>query len=242
LADGVGLSQIGAEGLALEGKSASDILSYYFPGSAVTTAPITQDIRVNVAHQSTYQAIAGTNLQLYKGDLTTVPTVIPSGGTLKFAVVGKVISPTITVKGSPVQILSPNPFFTVKWDGVIKVAGISLKYGSVGLKIVAGKMEVTATMKLDTEYIYGISEMSSAWPTAAIQSQAIASRTYGLSRINTIRKECDCNVYNTIYDQNYVGYSKESEPNLGSLWKAAVDATSGMAITYNGAPINVYFF
>ena len=155
---------------------------------------------------------------------------------------GKVISPTITIKGTPTQILSPNTFFTLKWDGTIKVSGVSLRYGSVGLKVVAGKMEVTATMKLDTEYIYGISEMSSAWPTAAIQAQAIASRTYGLSRIGSIRKECDCNVYNTIYDQNYVGFTKESEPTIGALWKAAVDSTSGMVITYNGTPINVYFF
>jgi len=239
---GVGLSQIGAEGLALEGKSASDILGYYFPGTTINTTPITQDIRVNIAHQSTYQAIIGANLQLFKGDLTTIPTPIPAGATLKFAVVGKVISPTITIKGAPTQILAPSSLFTVKWDGIVKVAGISLKYGSVALKVVAGKMEVTATMKLDTEYIYGISEMSSSWPTAAIQSQAIASRTYGLARISSIRKECDCNVYNTIYDQNYVGFSKESEPTNGALWKAAVDATSGMSITYNGAPINVYFF
>lgn len=239
---GVGLSQIGAEGLALEGKSASDILTYYFPGTTITSAPINQDIRVNIAHQATYQAITGTNLQLYKGDLTTVPTAIPQGATLKFAVVGKVISPTITIKGSPTQILSPNPLFNLKWDGTIKVAGVSLRYGSVGFKVVAGKMEVTATMKLDTEYIYGVSEMSSAWPTASIQAQAIASRTYGLSRIGSIRKDCDCNVYNTIYDQNYVGYSKESEPTIGALWKSAVDATSGMAITYNSQPINVYFF
>ena len=239
---GVGLSQIGAEGLALEGKSASDILTYYFPGTAITNAPITQNIRVNIAHQSTYQAITGTNLQLYKGDLTTIPTAIPQGATLKFAVVGKVISPTISLKGAPTQILAPNSLFTLKWDGVIKVAGVSLAYGSVGLKVVAGRMEVTATMKLDTEYIYGISEMSSAWPTAAIQAQAIASRTYGLSRMSIIRKECDCNVYNTIYDQNFVGYSKEAEPKIGALWKAAVDATSGISITYNGLPINVYFF
>ena len=91
---GVGLSQIGAEGMALEGKSANDILNYYFPGTQVTTAPISQDIRVNIAHQSTYQAITGTNLQLYKGDITAIPAIIPSaipqGATLKFAVVGKV--------------------------------------------------------------------------------------------------------------------------------------------------------
>jgi len=239
---GVGLSQIGAEGLALEGKSATDILTYYFPGTQVTTAPITQSIRVNIAHQSTYQAITGTSLQLYKGDLTTTPIAVPQGATLKFSMVGKVISPTITLKGSPTVIVPSGALFSVKWDGVVKVAGISLKYGSVALRAVASKMEVTTTLALDTEYIYGISEMSSAWPTAAIQSQAIASRTYGLARIATIRKECDCNVYSTIYDQNFVGYSKESEPLIGALWKVAVDATAGMTVTYNNAPINVYFF
>lgn len=239
---GVGLSQIGAEGLALEGKSASDILTYYFPGTSITTTPINQDIRVNIAHQSTYQSVTGNNLQLFKGDLTTQPVAVPQGATLKFAVVGKVISPTITVKGAPTQILSPSTLFSVKWDGLIKVAGVSLKYGSLNFRAVAGKMEVTATMKLDTEYIYGISEMSSGWPTAAIQAQAIASRTYGLSRAASIRKDCDCNVYNSIYDQNYVGYAKESEPTVGTFWKAAVDATSGMSITYNGQPINVSFF
>jgi len=239
---GVGLSQIGAKGLALEGKSATDILNYYFPGTQITTTPLNQDIRINIAHQSTYQAAVGSNLQLYKGDLTVAPIVIPQGATLKFALVGKVISPTIVIKGSPTQILSASTLFNLKWDGILKVAGISLKYGSVALRVVAGKIEVTTTMKVDTEYIYGVSEVSSAWPTAAIQAQAIASRTYGLSRIATIRKDCDCNVYNTIYDQNYVGYSKESEKTVGGLWKSAVDATTGMSITYNAAPINVYFF
>ena len=239
---GVGLSQIGAKGLALEGKSATDILNYYFPGTQITTTPLNQDIRINIAHQSTYQAAVGSNLQLYKGDLTVAPIAIPEGATLKFALVGKVISPTIVIKGSPTQILSASTLFNLRWDGILKVAGISLKYGSVALRVVAGKIEVTTTMKVDTEYIYGVSEVSSAWPTAAIQAQAIASRTYGLSRIATIRKDCDCNVYNTIYDQNYVGYSKESEKTVGGLWRAAVDATSGMNITYNGVPINVYFF
>ncbi len=238
---GVGLSQIGAKGLALEGKSASDILGYYFPGTQISAAPITQSIRVNIAHQSTYQAITGSNLQLFRGDLTS-PIPVPQGATLKFSMVGKTISPSISAKGSPTLVPASGSLFTVKWDGTIKIAGLTLKYGSVALRAVAGKMEVTTTMALDTEYIYGISEMSSAWPQAAIQSQAIASRTYGLAHIATIRKECDCNVYNSIYDQNYVGYSKESEANFGVLWKAAVDATSGMNISYNGSPINVYFF
>ena len=83
--------------------------------------------------------------------------------------------------------------------------------------------------------------MSSSWPDAALASQVIASRTYGLSRMGSLRKECDCNIYNSKYDQNFVGFSKESEAKYGAMWKAAVDATSGQIITYQGNPINVYF-
>ena len=36
---GVGLSQIGAKGLALEGKSSSDIINYFFPGTTITANP-----------------------------------------------------------------------------------------------------------------------------------------------------------------------------------------------------------
>ena len=116
-----------------------------------------------------------------------------------------------------------------------------LAYGQINLKSVANKIELTATMRLNDQYVYGISEVSSAWPTAALQAQAIASRTYGLSRMSSIRKECDCNLYNTKFDQNYVGFSKESEKTYGALWKSAVDDTSGEVITYLGKPINVYF-
>ena len=67
------------------------------------------------------------------------------------------------------------------------------------------------------------------------------------SKLSSIRKECDCNLYNTIADQNFVGFSKESEPIYGQLWKSAVnrtsaDATSGLVVTFNGKPANTYFF
>ena len=92
----------------------------------------------------------------------------------------------------------------------------------------------------------GISEVSSSWPTAALQAQVIASRTYGLAH-TTIRSACDCNVYSSNYDQVYVGYAKESEPTYGQFWSAAVTATqtdtdTALAITYQGKPISVFFF
>ena len=53
-------------------------------------------------------------------------------------------------------------------------------------------------------------------------------------------------LYNSKYDQAFVGFSKEGEARYGHLWKAAVDATAvdgenGLAITIDGAPISVFF-
>ena len=36
---GVGMSQIGARGLALEGKSAAEILAYFYPGTQLAPYP-----------------------------------------------------------------------------------------------------------------------------------------------------------------------------------------------------------
>ena len=245
---GVGLSQMGAKGLALEGKSSADILNYYFPGTALSTNSDLGNIRVNIAHASTYLTILNPTgaLSLNKSDGTTVAQ-IPSGSTLKFAVVTKVISPSISTPKQKTIVFPASSAWNVTWDAgsVVTVnnggSTTKLAHGQINLKDIANKIELTDTMRLNDEYIYGISEISSAWPDAAMQAQAIASRTYGLSRMGSIRKECDCNLYNTKYDQNYAGFSKESEVKYGSLWKAAVDATSGQVITYLGKPINVYF-
>jgi len=245
---GVGLSQIGAKGLALEGKNATDIINYFFPGTTLTNSPDLGDIRVNIAHASTYITLVNStgSISLNRMDGTQVST-IPMGKALKFAVVTKVISPSISTPKQKPVVIPASPTWNVTWDPGTFVtvnnggATTKLSYGQINLKNVANKIELTDTMRLDDQYLYGISEMSSAWPDAAMQAQAIASRTYGLSRMGSIRKECDCNIYNTKYDQNYAGYSKESEPTYGALWKAAVDATKSQVISYQGKPINVYF-
>ena len=70
---GVGMSQIGARGQALEGKSAIEILNYYYPGTTVTSQIDTQTIRVNIGHlQSTTEFALLKEVgsfQLLSGDL-----------------------------------------------------------------------------------------------------------------------------------------------------------------------------
>ena len=274
---GVGMSQIGAEGQALEGQSAQYILNYWFPGTSIVSVPDTQLIRVNIGHQLTSATIALANPSSRGNiDLSANPDgsldllgMGTASSVYRFSLVGKKIVASLSNKPSPAISFSGQSSWNIYWTGttafpspaggltgpkpepftVVKVTtpsgSIQLKYGQVQLKVVGRKIEVTATMTLE-QYLFGISEMSSSWPSAALQAQAIASRTYALAHLTT-RTSCDCNVYNTMYDQAYIGYAKEFEARVGANWVAAVTATesdpvNAQAIFYQSKPINVYFF
>ena len=59
LGHGVGLSQIGAKALANQGKSAEEILSYYYTGVKVEPELDNFDLKINIGH-----LLATANLQL----------------------------------------------------------------------------------------------------------------------------------------------------------------------------------
>jgi len=268
---GVGMSQIGVEGQAMEGQSAQYILNYWFPGTQIVSVPDTQLIRVNIAHRVSSATIAvASGFSHSNVDLTSNPDGSLNNGGLgvstsiyKFSLIGKKIAASMFNKGLPTLKYQAQTLWNIYWTGtstfpatvggdpysVIKVSttsgSIQLRYGIVQLKVVGNKIEITDTMTID-QYVLGISEMSSSWLPAALQAQAIASRTYGLAHL-TLRKACDCNVYNTKYDQAYIGYAKESESGAGQNWKAAVastetDPSDAQAIYFQGKPISVYFF
>ena len=274
---GVGMSQIGAEGQALEGQTPQSILNYWFPGTEILSVPDTQLIRVNIGHQVSSATISLANSQSRGNiDLSSNPDGSLNNGGLgtaasiyRFSIVGKKIAASLSNKGLATLPFAGQSLWNMYWTGttafpspaggltgpkpepftVVKVTSatgsIQLKYGQVQLKMVGSKIEITATMTLE-QYLLGISEMPSSWPEAALQAQAIASRTYALAHLSN-RSACDCNVYNTKYDQAYIGYAKESEARVGSQWVAAVTATeldpsNAQAIYYLGKPINVYFF
>ena len=246
---GVGLSQYGAKGQALEGKSATEILNYYFPQAQVTPVADTATISVNIAHQVSALSIVlpATDTAAVVID-TAVATSLPQNSALDFAITGKLIS-------GPGGI---GKTWIVKWNNPQSVVSVNVgktkfqvSHGYIQIKAVNApgigfRIEATNLLRLHDEYLYGIAEVPSSWPAAALQSQVIASRTYALMRMNSIKKACDCHVYNSKYDQAFVGYSKEGEPRYGQFWRAAVDATavdegSGLAITINQLPVSVFF-
>lgn len=147
------------------------------------------------------------------------------------------------------------PLLTVRWSGgptpVITVteSGTTerFRYGFIQVKVVRGALEVTTSLSVHDEYLLGISEVSSAWPSAMLEAQTIASRSYALSKMGGIKASCDCHLYAHIADQNFVGFAKEAEPRFGRLWREAVlrtvvDSSTGLAILHRGKPIQAYFF
>lgn len=120
------------------------------------------------------------------------------------------------------------------------------KYGSLNiLPYSGGTLNVTNTLRLTDEYLYGLGEMPSSWKPAALEAQAIAGRSYAYIKYQAkpnapYRTQCACQIYATTVDQNFVGFAKEYATS-GNNWAAAVDASTTKVAIYNGNVIETFF-
>ena len=244
---GVGMSQIGARSRALAGESASAILNYYYKDVQVAPYEDTHTIRVNIAHLvktiSFTTHTPGARIDVFEGDIgdSTQSLPITSFATKKKATF--TVATLSKSKALTLRWIGDNPIITMTQGSV----STKYKYGYITLKMLKGSIVVTNTLALRDEYLWGISEVPSSWPAAMLEAQAIASRSYALSKLSVIRPSCDCQVYSHITDQNFVGYSKESEPRFGHFWKDAVsrtiiDTSTSLVVLSNGKPAQTYFF
>ena len=288
---GVGMSQMGAFGMAREGKTATEILTHYYSGVEVAPVDDSAFLRINIADKiqsvtftnESLSAIAGipvipvipsipSVVQIFPGDLapgvvetSMAATTLPLGGSLTFSILGQSL---ISSMIDPVTgVNSPLPqggVWTIRWSGTTALPGENsllrmkigtttkrYRYGQMQIKLIAGSLTsaaiiVTNTLRLHDEYLRGIGEVPSSWPSAALEAQVIAARTFGLAKKDNLRKICDCNLYSSVQDQNFVGWSKEIEAVYGQKWVEAVsitqpDTTTGLAILYKGKPIFAYY-
>lgn len=266
---GVGMSQYGARGLALRGDTATAIMNYFFPGSEVLPLTDDQILRINVGHQLTSASVKsdtpGMNMQLLIGDGIEPQfiSVLAAKDSVKLSVVDQQVGITTNQVGIS-TIHTPVEKLTIRWSGTRYLAGtdsilslthskktVKYRYGQMQVKVVkdaklGNRLEIVNQVRLHDEYLWGIGEVPSAWPAAALEAQAIASRSYAMSKVGKIQKSCDCELYSSISDQNFAGYSKEAEPRWGLVWKAAVNRTAtsettGLTVTRNLLPIRTYF-
>ena len=264
---GVGMSQIGARGQALESKTAVEILNYYYPGTAVTAYPDNQLIRVNIANlvsSVTLNAVGSLGeIRLYQGDIPLSESpepfgIYPGDTTALFTNFAGSVVPVLSSPTAKYAAINPAPAWTVRWDSATTTALLTngaiatqYKYGQIVFKsitnLLSSYLAVTNTLRLHDEYLYGLGEVPSSWPAAALEAQAIAARTYALGKLSRLRVECDCNIYNTTVDQNFVGYAKETEAIYGIKWREAVDRTfvdenNALVVTLEGKPIQAFYF
>jgi SpoIID/LytB domain protein len=264
---GVGMSQIGARAKARAGESATAILNYYYSGTKVETATDSKILRINIGHLLTSTKVrsdsTGAKLQLFAGTLSESKTAdvlldIPSKTTLNVEISGSQLNVS-TTRGANTTPIANGTSFTLRWSGtrhmegaptVVSVTTNSVvnryRYGQIQFRVIKDKLlgnrlSIINSVRLQDEYLWGIGEVPSSWPLAALQAQAIASRTYALAKSLKIRSACSCHLYGSISDQSFVGFSKESEPLYGQFWKSAVDSTVGQIVTYDGLPITAYF-
>jgi stage II sporulation protein D len=106
------------------------------------------------------------------------------------------------------------------------------------VQVIPDGKELVAIERVDLEqYLYSVlgAEMSKDFPIEALKAQAVAARTYALYRSQAATKK-PFDLDSTQNSQVYRGIASEA-----STTQAAVNATTGQIMTYQGKPILAVF-
>jgi peptidoglycan hydrolase-like amidase len=244
---GHGMSQYGARGAALQGLTAAQIVGFYYPGTSLVTMSPTTPLRVLLSGVGTAgspyatvvaqpsltvngQAVNAAGATLYR----LVPSCCDTSGLVVQALQGSVWNSIIWGLGNIANFSNTQGFVRVQFAN-----GISTDYwGSVGANISGGYFTVN-TVGLD-QYTQGVAprEMSASWPAAAVQSQAIAARTYAeFAREHPGNAAYD--ICDTTQCQVYGGKTRYAA-NGSVAWTdapAVLTGNSGQVLQYSGATI-----
>ncbi|TCC35569.1 SpoIID/LytB domain-containing protein [Kribbella speibonae] len=243
---GRGLSQYGAQGAALAGKPAKQILDFYYPGT--TTGKATGSIRVRVSADTTDGVRVGAVSGLAIRSLATGKVYpLPRASTRS--------QWSIDPNGEHGTKVSSYDAKTRRWTLYKTFTGMAQFEGAavIGLVLPSGAVrryrgalraiDVSGT-HLDTVnvlpleyYLRGVvpRESVSSWRPAALQAQAVAARTYSVfHRSRAARRAYD--LCDTTSCQVYGGYDSEETSTNN-----AIAATAGQVRLYNGKPIIAEF-
>lgn len=232
---GVGMSQYGAYGMALQGSSADQIIRHYYTGTQVTTRTTNDPIRVLLAtNASRFDMVARGDVHIPQLGITA-----PQSSGIVLSASGNNVVVSGTGAGSPRTVASLSIPLTPANGGfrITQMGSRSYEYGTLIVTASGGRIEVRLVMDLQ-HYLYGIQEMPASWPAAALQSQSLAARTYALRHMNSsAAKSRSYDVDTTTTYQVYGGVGGHH-----ANWVAAVNATNNKVITYNGALIDAVYF
>lgn len=238
---GVGMSQWGAKGRADAGQSAAEILAAYYPGTTISSPALggpriklgdTPNTQLSQAGSITVAASVGTAAT---ASAAGEPMSIWADGNRVVAQRGGANPGPVTVVAEAGQ--SATVTFAQGTPMSIAAFGRSYSWGRLVLRAYsAGTLEVVLDNLSMQQYLVGVAEVSSSGPAAALQAQAIASRTFAAYRI-AHPQSSRFDLYASTVDQSYVGAAQERAAN----WFAAVATTDGQIVTWAGQPIQAFY-
>lgn len=253
---GLGMSQWGSYGLALEGWNHQEILTHFYSGSKLGRATdVPPTLRIGLAQgrdKVRLEAEEGpVDLRLGGRKAGDTIATIPRGQTWVVRVLDdgyRIVDADGEPVGDPVGGPSSDLFAVYEPNRAhVRVPEAFHTYarGYIELNIYdcADRCAMRLVLVIDPEeYLYGLAEVPSSWPVEALQAQAIAARTYALRKAASgqHRPGCDCALYATSYDQVYAGWDKEGGLD-GDRWVRAVDDTAGTVLRYGGELIQAFY-
>lgn len=122
-------------------------------------------------------------------------------------------------------------------EGAVVRAGGRAVLGHVELMVAKGALAAVDEVDLET-YVASVlgAEMPSSWPAAALEAQAVAARTFALSR-KMQSANAPWHMEATVTDQVYGGTS-----SLAMSTVLAAQATAGLVLSHRGKLAKAFFF
>ncbi len=221
---GVGMSQYGAYGYAQHGWTYDAILRHYYTGTDLGSKNPSMRVQVLVDTEPNSVAFDGATSVNGKAISSSKAYTVrrrASGGTAVY-------------RGSTVVRRST--------AGMLIKGGISVRLREGGSRLfrgylyvsrVGGRLQVLNQLGLDN-YVKGVvsGEMPSSWLPEALKVQAVAARSFAVANGAGTKV-----LYSDTRSQVYRGMSGESRTG-----NAAVTATKGQVVTYQGVAIVTYYF
>ncbi len=259
---GIGMSQYGAYGQALEGKTAEEIVGHYYEGSS--TGQISDQVGhshflaadatplwVNLlADQTVFQFKArnGTLTACHAGSGGCKNTVSPGevwrfvalgNGKCRFEADGVAVTAAGRCRGA-VTGMSPT-------GAQIEISGLrttrdEFARGTVRLRTPNAGTSFHVSLEIGLEaYLYGLAEVPFSWHSEALQAQALAGRSFAAWRMISRGPEASFSAERraTCWCHMYATTADQSYRGWTnetapafSNWQEAVDTTAGTVITH----------
>jgi len=254
---GRGMSQYGARGAALAGLTSTQVLDFYYPGTAVASLATGNQIRVRL------MAVPAAAVTVYGASGLRVRDVATGGVTnltdtaalARYRVVADAAALRVqhSADGGSTWGAVTSGAGPMSFEGppAVRVAypdGTSRDYEGAVAGVRTGDTTVAGVNTLSMErYLNGVvpREMPASWPAVALQVQAVAARTYAAYGRAHIAAGAAWDTCDTTACQVYGGLRLYQGGTVTNLQPAsstgAVTATANRVRTYGGAPILAQF-